>query len=188
MTDKIRLALEALEAMQFDDQERKLLTAELLNKIPQDARFGQELTYAIRRLTYSVSFEAVILRNIRQVDQEVYLHQRGEGESYPGEWYCMGTTFNVGESVLGVVGRLGRRLGSPIGQFADVGRYWSVKEPSSIGGSYLALVHLVQVLDNVLLQGGRWFRTSDLPEKMVITHRDHIIPMALKALKIPQPE
>lgn len=188
MTDKIRLALEALEAMQFDDQERKLLIAELLNKIPQDARFGQELAYAIRRLTYSVSFEAVLVRQPFEADEEVYLHQRGEGESYPGEWYCMGTTFNVHESVLDVLGRLGTRLGSLVFTHRYVGQYWSVKEPSSIGGSYLGLVHVIQVYDDAKLKGGQWFRIKALPEKMVVTHRDGIIPMALKALKIPQPE
>jgi hypothetical protein len=188
VTDKIKLALEALKAMKFDDQERKLLAAELLKQIPQDARFGQELTYAIRRLTYSISFEAVLLRQPFEEDEEVYLHQRGDEESYPGEWYCMGTTFNVHENVLDVVGRLGTRLGSPVFTYKYVGQYWSVKEPSSVGGSYLAMVHVIQVYDDARLKGGKWFRIKALPEKMVVTHRDHIIPMALKALKIPQPE
>jgi hypothetical protein len=50
------------------------------------------------------------------------------------------------------------------------------------------MVHVIQVYDDARLKGGKWFRIKALPEKMVVTHRDHIIPMALKALKIPQPE
>lgn len=181
MSARVAEMLEVVKEAQLTGEELRLLTAQLLNLIPP-GRFGQALVEAIRAKTYSISFEAVLLRE-RAGQLEVLLQQRPKEDRYSLLWHCPGTTFEVGETPAMVAKRVGpQKFGVPLRSYRQVGKYWSPQEPSSIGGSYLALVHLVELEGEP--KGGVWRPVEALPEKTVATHRD-IVAMAAKAYRRP---
>ena len=172
MSEKVLQLLGNIAAAELSLDEIKLLVATILKGIPQ-GRYGQELVYELRRLVPSISFEGVLIRNSSTGGREVFMRRRKANETYPGQWHCPGSTLEAKEDEAAIAKRVGEtRFGFDLrpGQYSLAGHYWSPVEPSSIGGTYLALVYL---LDQHLVPTlpGEWHPVEQLPEDTIVTHR-----------------
>lgn len=159
----------------------------MLYEIDPTQPYGTELFDALARLTVSVAVEAVCLRpeplnltadpdGFQTRGVEVYLCRRSMTDTaYPGEWHCPGSVVRPGEEDASVFKRLAdREFGSNLESWRFVGKVNHVREER---GHFLSLVYLCSLKDNENGRG-QWFKTWNLPQKTVASHRHIIINLA----------
>ncbi len=140
---------------------------------------GTRLFETIARLSVSVAFEAVCLRQSRGKGKpEVFLLKRGPHESYAGKWHVPGSVFRSGELPHDVARRLGRReFKTPLKRgFQFIGDFFHAEER----GWFFSRAYLV-TLKGKPNPRGRWWRTDKLPRQIVPIQRDILIPLAVAA-------
>jgi ADP-ribose pyrophosphatase YjhB (NUDIX family) len=145
---------------------------------------GTRLFEAIARLSITVAFEAVCLRqNPKTKALEVYLKQRRETEAYAGEWHCPGSVFRPGEIPADVLKRLAKRefKTKMKSDFVCVGDFFC----NELRGYFLSRIYLVRPLGR-LARDGRWQKVEDaLQDSSVVEHhRSEVIPRAVVAWKV----
>ncbi len=147
-----------------------------------------EVFYALAGHTVSVAIETVILQRRAVGTVEVFLIQRPADDPFYGaQWHSPGTILR---------GKDGpdQRNGVPSGfekAFARLeARELGLKfrsPPRLVGplfflsprGPELCLVHIAEIKDDP--KEGKFFSVDELPEAIVVAHRDHIIPAAVQA-------
>lgn len=149
--------------------------AQILNVVPDDEPFGQDLFDALTYLVgYSPAFEAGLVR-VNDEKFQVYLRQRALTESaYPGEWHLPGSFFRKGEQPIDVANRLCSREfeGVRIRKIHHVENFF-VDEAR---GSVLSILYAIEVEGEPTSEMGRWFYIDDLPEPLVGHHAKKLIP------------
>lgn len=140
---------------------------------------GSRLFETIAKLSVSVAFEAVCLRQNKKSGKiEIYLRQREPHESYTGQWHCPGSVFRTGEYPKDVLRRLARHeFKTNITIISPVGELFI----ADIRGWFLCKIYLVKCKEAP--QSGKWWPVDKLPQNTVAGHRERIIPLALKAFK-----
>lgn len=175
MSDKVVQLLAAIAAAELSMDEIKLLAAGILERIPQ-GRYGRILLYELRRLVPSMSFEGVLLRGPKD-QAEVFMVERPAGETYEGQLCVPGTTFEAGEDDKLIAARLCRsKFGFPAAvgySFIFVEPYFSRVEQTSIGGTYIGMVYLIEASVEPAAPGA-WYPVNDLPENTIYTHKEMI--------------
>jgi ADP-ribose pyrophosphatase YjhB (NUDIX family) len=156
----------------------KKLAAWLLGWIDSQKPYGAELFNALVRLSPPCAIEAVCLRRNAEGHVEVHLVQRGLDESaYPGHWHVPGSVLRPGETFPDVFRRLEEEeFNGDLVSCLFVDHHVNLKEAR---GTFVSVVHLCALEGNNLR--GRWVRVDQLPASMADHHRNHFIPMALKA-------
>lgn len=137
--------------------------------------YGTELYNAISRVTVRVAIEAISLR-IQNGRYYVLMTQRGQDESYPGQWHCPGSVIRSGDTVDDVRQRLSNEFGCTIKALQEVCGF---NNPNEKTGHAFCWIHLCELSGTT--SNGTWFLVDDLPEKTIIHHRKIVIPKALAA-------
>jgi ADP-ribose pyrophosphatase YjhB (NUDIX family) len=160
--------------------EDKEAVAEVLGCIDPTKPFGTPLFNAVAKLSVTVAYEAVLIRDGASNTPEVYLMRRSMTESaYPGEWHCPGSSFRVGEQPTDVEHRLAKTEFG-VGSFANPGTYVSHFFYQEKRGWYCSMVHLVEVVEELSGKTGQWFPVDALPVVTVDHHVREVIPRALE--------
>ncbi|OHA09050.1 MAG: hypothetical protein A3A44_00630 [Candidatus Sungbacteria bacterium RIFCSPLOWO2_01_FULL_60_25] len=133
----------------------------------------------------NVSLEVVVVRPSARY-WEVFLAQRSTleenpSEPYPGMWHSPGVGFRIsdGRTIRGALDRLRRN------EFDDLPfRRLDLKSVKTIDdpdrGFYLMLIHLAEV-DGEPTKG-KWFRVDQLPQPLVGSHEEIVLPTAFAYL------
>ena len=139
---------------------------------------GTRLFDAIARKTVSVAIEAVCLRMFHD-GIRVYLIERSLNDTaYCGQWHCPGSVMRSGEDVKDVFERLVKReFGSSINSWKFVA---NVNHTDEERGHFFSLVYLCD-LDLELERRGKWFSINNLPDNIVLFHKEKVIPIAVGA-------
>jgi len=150
-----------------------------LKLIDPQKPFGTELFNAIAKVSISIGVEAVCLRvneNTKKI--EVLLTQRSSSDSaYPGEWHCPRSVLRPGEEFSDVFRRLAKKEsldGLNPERFVE-----NFNHPKEARGHFLSVIYLCTADGTA----GTWFAVDTLPENTVDHHRDHVIPIAVKAFQ-----
>jgi ADP-ribose pyrophosphatase YjhB (NUDIX family) len=156
------------------------MCAKLLNRIDPTRPLGTALFNAIARLSVNRAFEAVALRvNADVTGLEVYLRRREATDTaYPGMLHVPGSSLRMGERWSDVADRLRREFGITITSFTEVGDlHWDEAR-----GSYESTIFLVEFKNTPREDEYHgWYSVNALPEGVVESHRDRIIPTAVMA-------
>ena len=140
---------ETLRDMSSTSDEFKMVVAELLNRLIPGEPFGTMLCDAIMRITVTLAFEAVALRNNDGIT-EIYLRQRADGDTaYPGEWHVPGSLYRHSESDRNVADRLEQEFGVRIESLAFVDRIIVAEQR----GTVHSLIFLVKLEGDPHLDG-----------------------------------
>jgi len=189
--DNLSRLMEEYSAGLFDTLAWKNNVATLVFTIPRKTPYGTRAFNATARLSWSIAFEAVALREGVN-GLEVYLRQRSDDDSaYPGEWHAPGSIFRPGETERDVANRLAEEFGAPITKLyflGEVADWQDHKEDTEARGSFVSRVYLVEFDENQPPREDErhiWCPVGDLPEKTVWSHRDLIIPMAVHEYDTP---
>lgn len=153
----------------------KEFMAGLLGYIDPTQPYGTALFDALARLSWSIAFEAVTLRqNAATGEVEVYLRQREANDTaYPSQWHCPGTVIRPGERPQHQANRLEKEFGCPINYYTRIAGLYTSEER----GSFLSEIYSVELGGDPRIDDRhRWFPVTDLPEVTVDFHRNHIIP------------
>lgn len=189
MSEEKRVA-EALAVLKSFDPTSDLykdFVAKLLDRIDPNKPYGTALYNVIARLSWSMFFEAVVIRMVGK-DPEVYLRKRADDDTaYPGEWHAPGSVFRPNENERDVANRLEREFGTPITFFLKIGEYvdW---EKGEARGSGVSRVYLIELAGNPREdERHRWCPIDQLPPNTCHHHREAIIPMVVEAYMTRQP-
>lgn len=150
----------------------------LLDMILNDKRYTSRLFKSLLRHGWYHAFEAVLLRrNAGKV--EIFLAKRGPEETFPGQWHVPGTLLYQEDTGDGAqADRLGQKeFCCRIKSYRRVGEYFN---PDEGRGKCVHMVYLVE-LDGEPHGKGVWWPIDALPDDVIHFHREHIIPIALKA-------
>jgi len=161
--------------MKIEDYKRRAIDA--LSQIDPTQPYGQELFEALARLTITVSYESVCLRN--KADKiEVLLTKRKKHESYAGQWHTPGGVVRPGESDEQIFERLSQKeFEAPITSWKFVSIYDMPKEAR---GHFKSQIYLVTVAEN---HSGEWFDVNNLPANTVEHHVKTVIPTVVNFFK-----
>jgi hypothetical protein len=156
------------------------MCAQLLARIDPERPLRTALFDAIARLSVNRAFEAVALRvNTAMNGLEVYLRRREATDTaYPGMLHVPGSSLRMGERWHDVADRLRREFGTTITSFTEVGDlHWDEAR-----GSYESTIFLVDLKHTPCEDEHHgWHPVNALPEGVVDSHRDRIIPTAVMA-------
>lgn len=193
MPDKTRIAaaIAVLQSMDPDSDEYKELLAGLNRRVDPRKPFKTPLFDSITLLSWSIAFEAVWIRE-RGGRIWVYLRKRSLFDTaYAGLRHAAGTAARPGEGkeAMNTLDVISRRLAkAEFGVEGGFSSYHFVENffnPREERGSFLSIIFLVD-FDRDVPPGetGEWFPVDQLPENMVPSHRDVIIPKAFAAWRL----
>ncbi|MDD4412642.1 MAG: NUDIX domain-containing protein [Patescibacteria group bacterium] len=164
-----------MEKQNLSPEELAIL-AELLGRIDPKKPLGTELFNMIARVSVSVGFETLALR---QGDEgvEIFLTQRRTNEAYAGEYHSPGTILRPGEEMEDAFKRLEEEeFKSKLISWKFIGFNNYLTE---VRGHSFAVLYLCELDDS----SDNWFPVDDLPQPMVNHHEKIIIPKAVAAFK-----
>jgi len=144
---------------------------------------AQNFLTPLPRVTVSVAIEAVCLRrNPETQEVEVYMAQRSPDDTaYPNEWHCPGSVMRPRETIEDVLSRLSEKeFGAHLLSTGFVCNINPSPTAPEARGHFLCIVYLCVLAEAENLRG-QWFPLNNLPEKTVESHRNRIIPAALRA-------
>lgn len=182
-----RMADEALKSIkkegykeERDYETAKKITAKALTLIDPQKQYGTELYNEIARLGLNPCIEAVCPKK----DEEgfkVYLAKRADDDpAYPGQWHCPGSVFRVGENENDVLNRLVRKeYKIPLTCAMEIGPLNIVDEARGHFRSNVFLVFPEKIEGLSINETHNWFPVDQLPDPMVKSHQEKIIPLAV---------
>lgn len=145
-------------------------------KVDASIESDRAMFEALARLTVSVAFETVALRNGKN-GVEIFLTKRGPDEAHANQWHSPGSVLRREEDFQNVFDRLAEcEFQVPIisKKFIGLLNYQNTER-----GHFFCPVFLVELEQNP--ETGEWFSVNNLPVNIVNEHKNLLIPKALES-------